>query len=232
MIFNAIVIKMTRAKLEQRALPNYSRGEEMVNSISHIVGGVFGVWTLLSCLLVAVEKQNGFSIISSVIYGISMIFLYCASSIYHGLNVSFAKRVFQIIDHCAVFVLIAGSYTPLLLCAVRQINPVACYVLLAVVWAATAVGIVLNSIDLKKYRVFSMACYLLVGWLIVIEVYPLYLFLGAAPVVLLMSGGLCYTFGAILYGIGKKKKYFHSIFHFFVLAGTVLQYFCIVLYII
>ena len=102
--------------------------------------------------------------------------------------------------------------------------------MLAAVWAVTALGIVLNSIDLKKFRVFSMICYLFIGWLIIVEIYPLYLNFGIEPIVYLFVGGVCYTLGAILYGLGKKKKYFHSIFHFFVLAGSVFQYLCIALY--
>lgn len=221
---------MSRTKLADRVLPRYSKEEEIINMVSHIVGGAFGIWALVSCIYVSVKEGDIFSLISSIVYGHSMIFLYCMSSIYHGLNVSIAKKVFQIIDHCAVFILIAGTYTPMLLCGVRKFSPVTSYVMLAAVWAVTALGIVLNSIDLKKFRVFSMICYLVIGWLIIVEIYPLYLNFGIEPIVYLFVGGVCYTLGAILYGLGKKKKYFHSIFHFFVLAGSVFQYLCIALY--
>ena len=155
---------MSRTKLADRVLPRYSKEEEIINMVSHIVGGAFGIWALVSCIYVSVKEGDIFSLISSIVYGLSMIFLYCMSSIYHGLNVSIAKKVFQIIDLCAVFILIAGTYTPILLCGVRKFSPVTSYVMLAAVWAVTALGIVLNSIDLKKFRVFSMICYLVIGW--------------------------------------------------------------------
>lgn len=221
---------MSRTKLADRVLPCYSKEEETINFVSHIIGGVFGIWTLISCIYISVKSGDVFSIISSAVYGLSMIFLYCMSSIYHALNVSTAKKVFQVIDHCAVFVLIAGTYTPILLCGVRKFSETISYAMLAAVWAAAVLGIVLNAIDLKKFRVFSMICYLVIGWLIVIELYPLYVNFGMAPIAYLFAGGVCYTLGAILYGLGRKKKYFHSIFHFFVLAGSIFQYLCIALY--
>lgn len=223
---------MTRTKLADRALPNYSRVEEMINSVSHSAGGLFGVYVLIRCIAISVKGGGAISLVSSIIYGISMIFLYSMSSVYHGLRISTAKKVFQIIDHCAVFVLIAGSYTPLLLCTVREYSPVTAYSLLAIVWGVTVVGIVFNSIDLNKYKAFSMVCYIIVGWLIVIELGHLNDFLGSFPVLLIFWGGICYTVGAIIYGVGKKKKYFHCVFHFFVLAGSVLQYISISSYIL
>lgn len=223
---------MTRTKLKDRVLPNYSRKEEMINSISHIAGGVFGIYSLVSCIFISFIHNDAVALFSSIIYGFSMIFLYTMSSIYHGLPVSIAKKVFQIIDHCAVYILTAGTYTPVLMCAVRKYNPLKSYIMFALVWGLTTLCIVFNSIDLKKYRVFSMICNIGIGWFIVIELYPLYVHFGMAPVALLLAGGLCYTVGAILYGIGAKKKYFHSVFHFFVLAGSVLHYFSIALYFI
>ena len=135
---------MTRTKLAQRTLPDYTKKEEIINSVSHIVGAVFGFWALLSCFAISVKSGNVYSAISSVVYGMSMIFLYSMSSVYHGLRVGTAKKVFQIIDHCAVFVLIAGTYTPVLLCAVRLFNPTAAFVLLGCVWAVAILGIVLH----------------------------------------------------------------------------------------
>lgn len=221
---------MTRTKLKDRVLPSYSKTEELINSISHIVGGVFGIFALLSCVIISAFHRDAVAIFSSIVFGLSMIFLYSMSSIYHGLPVSLTKKVFQIIDHCAVYILTAGTYTPVLLCAVRKYAPVRSYVMLAVVWGLTIICIVFNSIDLKKYRVFSMICNIGIGWFIIIEIYQLYIHCGSAPVALLLAGGISYTVGAILYGIGSKKKYFHSVFHFFVLAGSVLHYLTIALY--
>ncbi len=223
---------MTRTKLKNRKLPTYSRGEEIINSSSHIAGGIFGFFVLISCVIISAKHNNNMAIFSSIIYGLSVIFLYTMSSVYHGLPVSTAKKVFQVIDHCAVYILTAGTYTPILLCAVRSYNPIKSYIMFAFVWGLSALCIVFNSIDLKKYRVFSMICNIGIGWFIIIELHPLYVHFGFSPVALLLGGGLCYTVGAILYGLGVTKKYFHSIFHFFVLAGSILHYFTIALYII
>lgn len=223
---------MTRTKLKDRVLPSYTRTEELINSISHIVGGAFGIFVLVSCVIISVRRRDSMALFSGIVYGLSMILLYTMSSIYHGLPVSIAKKVFQIIDHCSVYILTAGTYTPILLCTVRKYAPVKSIVMFAVVWGLSAVCIVFNSIDLKKYRVFSMICNIGIGWFIIIELHSLYLFCGFAPVALLLAGGLCYTVGAILYGIGVTKRYFHSVFHFFVLAGSVLHYVSIALYFI
>ncbi len=223
---------MTRTKLIDRALPKYSKAEEMVSSISHIAGGVFGIFALVSCVFISLKHHDAVSMFSSVVFGLSMIFLYTMSSIYHGLPVSIAKKVFQIIDHCAVYILIAGTYTPVLLCAVRKYAPVKSIIMFAVVWGLSTICIVFNSIDLKKYRVISMIGNIGIGWLIVFELYPLYMNFGVKPVGLLLGGGVAYTLGAILYGIGSKKPYFHSVFHFFVLAGSILHYLTIALYFI
>ena len=223
---------MSRTKLADRVLPRYSKEEEIINMVSHIVGGAFGIWALVSCIYVSVKEGDIFSLISSIVYGLSMIFLYCMSSIYHGLNVSIAKKVFQIIDHCAVFILIAGTYTPILLCGVRKFSPVTSYVMLAAVWAVTALGIVLNSIDLKKFRVFSMICYILMGWCIMIRIRLLPQLLTFNGFMLLLIGGIVYTIGAVLYIVGKKHKWRHSIFHIACVIASLLHFFCIFFYVI
>lgn len=223
---------MTRTKLKDRALPNYTKKEEMINSISHAAGIGFGFVALISCVIISAKQHSNIAVFSSIIYGLSMIFLYSMSGAYHAIPPSITKKVFQIIDHCAVYILIAGSYTPILLCAVRKYNPVKSYIMFAIVWGLSILCIVFNSIDLKKYKVFSMICNIGIGWFIIIELHPLYVHCGLTPVLLLFAGGLCYTLGAILYGIGAKKRYFHCVFHFFVLAGSIIQYLSIALYFI
>lgn len=223
---------MTRTKLKDRILPDYTKKEELINSISHAAGVGFGFVALISCIIISVNHGDSVAVFSSIIYGMSMIFLYSMSGIYHAIPPSITKKVFQIIDHCAVYILTAGSYTPVLLCAVRQYNPLKSYIMFGLVWGLSTLCIVFNSIDLKKYRVFSMICNIGIGWFIIIELKPLYINFGSAPVSLLLAGGLCYTLGAILYGIGSSKRYFHSVFHFFVLAGSILHYLTIALYFI
>lgn len=223
---------MKRTKLEDRVLPTYTRGEEIFNMVSHIVGGGFGVIALFSCIIVAAVHNNVYGIISGAIYGITMVTLYTMSSIYHGLKPDRkSKKIFQIIDHCTIFLLIAGSYTPFLLCTFRQYDPVLGWSLFAFIWGAAILGVVLNSIDLRKFRVFSMICYLAMGWCIIIKASILPVLLGIPGLVLLVAGGVAYTFGTIFYGLGVKHKYCHSVFHLFIVLGSVLQYFCIIMYV-
>lgn len=224
---------MKRIKISDRVLPTYTKGEEIFNMVSHIVGGGFGVIVTIACIIVGVIHNNIYGIISGIIYGISMILLYTMSSIYHGLRPNTtSKKVFQIIDHCTIFLLIAGSYTPFLLCTFRTYDARLGWSLFAIIWGAAILGIVLNSIDLERYKVFSMICYLAMGWCIVIKASILPELLGITGVALLVAGGIAYTVGTIFYGLGRNIKYFHSIFHLFIVLGSILQFFCIILFVI
>lgn len=226
---------MARTPLKERELPEYTRGEEIFNMVSHIVGGVLAIAALVLCIIVSAIHNNTYGIVSSAIYGTSMIFLYTMSSIYHGLNPKkTAKKVFQIIDHCSIFLLIAGSYTPILLCTIREADAVAGWWLFGIIWGLTIVGIALNAVDLKQFKVFSMICYLVMGWCIIFKIGLLYQNIGFAGFMLILLGGIAYTIGAIMYVLAKKKniKYMHSIFHLAVLIGSILQFFAILLYVL
>lgn len=154
------------------------------------------------------------------------------SSIYHGLKPErFSKKVFQVLDHCSIFLLIAGSYTPFCLCTFREYNTALGWTIFGIIWAIAILGIVLNSIDIKKYKVFSMICYLGMGWCIIFTANLFPKLLGVGGTVFLVAGGIIYSLGAILYGLGKKHKWMHSIFHLFILLGSILQFFCILLYV-
>ena len=223
---------MKRKKLRDRILPKYTKGEEIFNMTSHIVGGALGIVALVLCVVFAAVHGNGYGVVSGAIYGVTMIILYTMSSIYHGLNPKRkAKKVFQVLDHCSIYLLIAGSYTPFALCTLREYNTALGWTIFGVIWFVAILGIILNSIDIKKFRVFSMICYLVMGWCIVFRINLLPELLGTAGFVLLLLGGLSYTVGAILYGLGKKHKYMHSVFHLFILLGSLLQFFTILLYV-
>ena len=223
---------MKRTKLSDRVLPGYTKGEEIFNMTSHIVGGAFGIVALVLCVIFAAIHHNVYGVISGAIYGATMILLYTMSSIYHGLRPNgTAKKVFQVIDHCTIFLLIAGSYTPFALCTFREYNTALGWSIFGVIWAAAILGIVLNAIDLKKYKKFSMICYLAMGWCIVVKANLLPQLLGTAGTALLVAGGIAYTIGAIFYAFGKKHKYIHSVFHLWIVLGSVLQFFCILIYI-
>ena len=223
---------MKRIKLSERKLPKYTKGEEIFNMVSHIVGGAIGVVAMILCIIFASIHHNVYGIISAIIYGITMILLYTMSSIYHGLKPNtYSKKVFQVIDHCTIFLLIAGTYTPFALCTFRAYNVLLGWALFGIVWALAILGIVLNSIDLKRYRVFSMICYLFMGWCIIFKASLLPKLLSVPGVWLLVSGGIAYTVGTIFYGLGRDHKYMPSIFHLFILLGSLLQFLCILLYV-
>ena len=224
---------MQRTKLKDRILPEYTKGEEIFNMVSHIIGAAFGVTALVLCVIFAAIHKNPYAVISSSIYGVTIIILYTMSSIYHGMSAKgTAKKVFQILDHCSIFLLIAGSYTPFCLVMFREYNTALGWTIFGIIWGMAILGIVLNSIDIKKYKIFSMICYLAMGWCIIFTANLLPKLLGIKGLILLVAGGISYTIGAIFYGFGKKKKYIHSIFHLFILIGSVLQFFCILLFVI
>lgn len=224
---------MKRTKLSDRILPIYSKGEEIFNMVSHIVGGAIGILALIICVIISSVNRNVYGIVSSVIFGITIILLYTMSSIYHGLKPEVgAKKIFQIIDHCSIFLLIAGSYTPFCLCTLREYDTATGWIIFGIIWGLAILGIVLNSIDLKKYKIFSMTCYLIMGWCIVFKINVVIEMLGMAGFILLLLGGISYTIGAVLYGLGKKKKWMHSVFHIACVIGTVLQILCVMLYVI
>ena len=223
---------MKRTKLRDRILPNYTRGEERFNTISHIVGGGFGVIALVACVLRAALRGNPWGVVGSAIYGASMILLYTVSSVYHGLHHPMAKKVMQIIDHCTIYLLIGGTYTPILLCSIRPVSPGWGWTLFGIVWGLAAMAATFTAIDLKKYAVLSMCCYIGMGWCIVIAADTAIKAIPIGGLLWLLAGGISYTVGAILYGLGKKHRYMHSVFHLFVVLGSILQCICILFYVL
>ncbi len=224
---------MTRTKLSDRILPFYTKGEEIFNMTSHIVGGGIGVVALVLCVVFAALHKNVYGVVGSSIYGATMIILYTMSSIYHGLKPHLlAKKVFQVIDHCSIFLLIAGTYTPIALCSLREYSLWLGWTIFGVIWGFAVLGIVLNAIDIKKYKVFSMICYLAMGWCIVFAAKATYQSITLPGILLLLGGGIAYTIGAIIYAAAKKYRYSHSIFHLFVVLGSLLHFLTILLYVI
>ncbi len=221
-----------RIKLRDRLLPNYTRGEEIMNMVTHIVGGGLGVLILAVCLTKAILAKSILGIVGSAIFGGTMIVLYTMSSVYHGLRGGTSKKVMQIIDHCTIYFLICGTYTPILLSAFVPVYPLLGWGLLAAEWALAILAATLTAIDLKKYNVFSMICYIAMGWGIIFFLDHAISVLTKPGFLLLLSGGIAYTVGAILYGVGSKTRWFHSIFHIFVVLGSVLQALAIILYVL
>lgn len=221
---------MPRTKLSDRILPPYTKGEEVFNMVTHITGGALGITATTLCVIMAALHHNVMGIVSGAIYGFTMIVLYTMSSIYHGLSPKLqAKKVFQIIDHCAIFLLIAGTYTPITLCTIRAYKPWLGWTIFGFVWGIAALGITLNSIDLKQFRVLSMVCYIGTGWCILVCIRETFALLTLGGSLFLLAGGIFYTVGVVFFLI--RKKFFHSIFHIFVVMGSLLHFFCILFYV-
>ena len=225
-------MKTKRTPLKDRILPDYTKGEEIFNMVSHIVGGVFGIVALTLCVAFSILHKDPWAIVGSSIYGLSLVMLYTMSAIYHGLHVNIGKKVFQVLDHCTIFFLIAGTYTPIVLGPIRRVSPGWGWTIFGIVWVMSIIGIVCNAIDLKKYSKFSMICYIGIGWCIVLAIKPAFEGLAFPAIMWILAGGISYTIGAVLYGLGKKKRYMHSIFHIFVLIGSILQFIAIFCYVI
>ena len=223
---------MQRTNLASRTLPDYTRAEERFNMISHIVGGGMGIAATVLCVVAAALEGNGYGVVSGAIFGGSMVALYTISSVYHGLHGGTGKKVMQILDHCTIYFLIAGTYTPFCLCTIRQHNPALGWGTFGLIWALAVVGIVLNAIDLKRFQKLSMVLYLGMGWCIILTGKLIVQLLGGTGFALLVGGGVAYTVGAVFYGLGHKRRYIHSVFHLFCLVGSGLHILCILFYVI
>ena len=209
-------------------MPKYTLGEEITNSITHGLGVIFGIVILVLTIVMSAHNHNVAGVVSSCIYGVSMIIMFLMSCLYHALSPRIgSKKVFRVIDHCDIYVFIAGSYTPF---CISLIGGVVGWTLFGIIWGCAIIGVLLNSINLEKFKIISIILYLIMGWMIVISFKSLHAVLPTNGLMFLLSGGIVYTIGAVLYGICKKVKYMHSVFHLFVLGGCILQSFSILLY--
>ncbi|PSW11716.1 hemolysin III family protein [Photobacterium sanctipauli] len=206
----------------------YSVKEEVANSVSHGLGMVFGIVGLVLLLVQAIRLDaDAMSIASLSIYGGSMILLYLASTLYHAIPFERAKRALKTFDHCAIYLLIAGTYTPFLLISLR--TPLAMG-LTAVIWGIALVGIILKIVFVYRFKRLSLVTYLTMGWLSLVAIYQLAVSLSTGGLVLLAAGGIIYSLGVVFY-VNKRIPYNHAIWHLFVLGGTVCHFFAIYCYV-
>ncbi|MCQ2485401.1 MAG: hemolysin III family protein [Clostridia bacterium] len=215
---------MKRTKIEDRKLPSYTRGEEVFNMVTHITGGAFAIAALILCIIFSVSHKNYAGLAGGIIYGLMMIFVYTISSVYHGLKPKRAKKVLQVLDHCSIYAMIAGTYMPILFTGIYSYSKKLFLILIAVLTIGTALGVTFTAIDFHRYAVIAMGGYFVIGWSIIFAYRQL---LDAFPhefMFWLLSGGIVYTLGMIFFTIGIKKRYFHSIFHIFIVAGSILQF--------
>lgn len=221
--------KVIKSKKELKAdkrkllnLPQYSTLEEIFSAITHGIGAGLSVVAIV--LLIVFSPFDAKTITCVTIYSATLFLLYIVSTMYHSLAINKAKKVFQILDHCSIFILISGTYTPICLLVLKDVVG---WVLFSIVWAAATLGVIFNAIDLKKFSKLSMVCYITMGWSIIFAFKPLLNVINSFQLTFLLIGGTLYTIGAIIYAIGKSIKYMHTVWHLFVLGGSIFHFFMI-----
>ena len=213
-------------------IPKYSLSEELMSSISHGIGAIFSLVILITCVYVSLKHNNMYALAGSIIYGLTSFLLYIVSTLYHALKPNRAKKVFRIIDHCSIYLLIAGTYAPYCLVTLRDVSPVVGWLVLIAVWVCAVIGITFTAINMNTFKKMGMALYLIMGWVCIFSFKTLVDGISTTGLIYMIIGGVAYTVGAVLYAIGKKVKYMHSIFHFFVLAASIMFYISIIKYVL
>ena len=218
---------MAERKNKEISIPSYSLGEELFNAISHGFGALLSIAALV---LMLIRARNALEVTTAAIFGTSMIFLYSISCVYHALSPGLrGKKVLRVLDHCSVFLLVFGTYIPASLLGVSGVRG---WLLFGLVAFFTALGIVFTALDLERYQLAAVICQLLSGWSILMGVSNLRAALGLQGLIWMIAGGVMYSIGAILYGIGKNRKYCHSVFHVFCLLGTFCHFWAIYKYLL
>lgn len=204
-------------------LPTYSRKEELFNAVTHAVGIIMG---FLACILYWQKATDTSGYIGALIYGVSIIILYTGSTVYHALTPGIIKKIFRVIDHAAIYVLIAGTSITIMVVGILKNNALLGGIMIGISLAVAATGLILTFIDQEKYKTVQMVLYMVLGWMCIVLIYPLYKYCEESVLLILfvLLGGVVYTVGTTFLALGKKKKYFHSIFHLFVLAGTLIHF--------
>jgi len=217
----------------QREFKGFAKGEEIFNAVSHIAGGAFAIVMTTIGIVMAAIYNDAWAITAMAIYGASMIMVYTSSSIYHFLRRNRAKKLFRVLDHCMIFLLIAGTYTPFCLIALRN-EAYWGWVIFGILWGLTVAGVTANAINMhhKTVKKLSMFAYLAMGWCGVVAIVPLLRVISLWGLLWTLFGGIAYTVGAVFYGFGARKKYIHSVWHLFVFAGSALQYIGILFFIV
>ncbi len=208
---------------------DYTLGEEIFNAVTHGVGVLLAIAAIPLCVVRSVYDGAGMLLAAALIYSITMVVEYLMSTLYHALAAPRAKKVFKVLDHCGIYLYIAGTYTPFCLVTLIDNSGIP---LCIFVWVVALAGVVAEAFWVERPRWISAILYLLQGWAVVVCLPALWTLLDPVGFWLLVVGGLCYTVGAVFYVFTKKKKFMHSVFHLWVLAGSVFQFFSIYLFIL
>ncbi len=215
----------------------YTLGEEISNSITHGIGSLLSIAALVIMIVIAAMHKSTIGVVTSSIFGASLIILYTMSTLYHAISNEKAKSVFKIFDHCTIYLLIAGSYTPFTLVALKTINVQKAWLIFSIVWAIAIIGTLCYILFRNKFKVLNIISYVVMGWAIVLALPEIVEFFkitnSMTGLYLLIAGGIAYTLGIIFYVLQKKNlKYFHSIWHVFVLVGSICHFLSVTLYVI
>lgn len=216
------------ASLGKDRLRAYTLGEEIANSVIHGLGIGLSVAALVVLVAFAVLEYDKFKLASAIVFGVALVLEYTASTLYHSFPQPKVKHLFKIFDHCGIYLLIAGSYTPYCLVTLREANG---WTLFWIIWGLAVLGMAFEAFWPYRPRWLSALIYLGMGWMVVLSMKPLLANLDPAGIWLLVAGGLAYTVGTIFY-VMKKVKYMHAVWHVFVLAGSVLHFLSVLLFVI
>ena len=208
--------------------PRYSLGEEIAHSVTHGLGVILSIAGLAVMVTLAVLRGNAWHVVSCSIFGVTLIFLYTASTLYHSVPHPGAKKVLRVFDHSAIFLLIAGTYTPFTLVTLRGGWG---WTLFVLIWGLALVGIIYKITAKTRYRLLSVLLYLGMGWLVLVAIKPMVTSVAVPGLLLLLAGGLCYTLGLIFF-VWRRLPYSHAVWHLFVLAGSICHFLAVLLYVI
>jgi hemolysin III len=198
-------------------------GEEIVNSITHGIGTLLSIAALVLLVVFAVAKGNAWHVVSFSVFGSTLVLLYLSSTLYHSFTKQKVKNLFARFDHAAIFLLIAGTYTPFVLTTIRGVLG---WTLFGIIWSLAIAGVIIRSIYLTRFRKLMVGIYVLMGWMFLIAVVPMVQNLPRASVVFLFVGAGCYSLGVVFYA-WRNLKYGHGIWHLFVLAGSMMHFFSV-----
>jgi hemolysin III len=215
---------MAKENKEKAGYRELSIKEEIFNSITHGIGTILSVGALVSLVILAVTKGDAWHVVSYTIYGSTLVLLYLSSTLYHSFTNEKIKNLFARFDHAAIFLLIAGTYTPFLLTVLRGTLG---WTLFGIIWGVAIAGVIIRSIYLTRFRKLMVALYLAMGWMFVIAVGPMIKNLPLTSIIFLFSGGILYSVGVVFY-MWRTLKYGHGIWHLFVLAGSIMHFFAVV----
>lgn len=216
-------------KKERISIPSYTLSEELINSISHGIAAAFSIWGLVM-LIIKASNEGAMAVTTVTLFGTTMILLYTISCIYHALSPRITgKKVLRVIDHCNVFLLVFGTIIPIALVGMKGVYG---WIYFGIVGFITLLGIIFSAVDVDKNEKIEVVSHLMNGWSAILFIKPLIAGVGVVGLIFIILGGVMYSIGALLYGLGSKKKYMHSVFHFFCIAGSIFHYLAIYLYVL